>query len=150
MERAVGPFPGLKGLHIFHLFIHLWNMHLLFVIMLCAHHCASTGDTALNVAGIVSVLMGLRTQQGTQNLNALLTSVLRTMRGDMGSEGLCKHPLSTVPGGLCSSTTNTISWPPAPNWHLPKFFLKKEPFTDILIIGWSSKINRHKLSYIQW
>ena len=68
--KGHGVIPGTQR-SICHVFLHLGNMHLLF-----ARLCASTGPTALNMASMVRALTGLRIQQETQTLGAILISLM--------------------------------------------------------------------------
>lgn len=92
VERGVEAPPGPRVPYICHLFIHLLNMHVLFVRL-----CVSTEDTALDVVSTVSAPVGLRIHQGTQTLAEVLTDVMST--GQQGTRTLgrwawvYKHPL---------------------------------------------------------
>lgn len=102
VERGVEAPPGPRVPYICHLFIHLLNMHVLFVRL-----CVSTEDTALDVVSTVSAPVGLRIHQGTQTLAEVLTDVMST--GQQGTRTLgrwawvYKHPLLPSQGALGSS-----------------------------------------------
>lgn len=102
-------------------------MHLLF-----ARLGASTGPTALNMASMVRALTGLRIQQETQTVGAILKILMSSaeqMQEDPGmARGAWEYACilsATISGGSWYfHNSNHLLTPPNPDQHLLKLFLK--------------------------
>lgn len=78
-----------------------------------AQACLHTRGEALNMASVLSALLGLKIRQGTQNLKEILTTVPFTRKRALGcvwgGGGLCEHPLCPPSEGALFSTTDNTS-----------------------------------------